>query len=100
MSALAELQTAAMAEGQLSAKQKQLIGVGIAVAHGGGGVIALHIHDAITAGANRQELEETIGVAISMGGGSAATAGSAALEAMDQFFADAGRAGTADAGHI
>lgn len=91
MAGFNELHQAAMAPGQISTKHKELIAIGIAVAGNCGGCIALHVHDAVKAGANRQEIEEAVGVAILMGGGPAAIAGTEALEALDQFLANNGR---------
>ena len=42
-------------------------------------------HDAVAAGATRQELLETIGVAIIMGGGPASMYAAHALDAIEQF---------------
>ena len=53
------------------------------------GCIAYHVHDAIAAGATREEIAETIGVAVMMGGGPAAVYGAEALEAAGQFGAAA-----------
>ena len=52
------------------------------------GCIAFHVHDALDAGANRQEVLETIGVAILMGGSPSMVYGCEALEALDQFELD------------
>ena len=91
MAGFNELQEAAMAAGQISTKHKELIAVGIAVAGNCGGCIALQVHDAVKAGASRQEIEEAVGVAILMGGKPAAIAGTEALEALEQFLVNKGR---------
>ncbi len=49
------------------------------------GCIAYHVHDAVDAGASRQELIETIGVAVMMGGGPSVVYGCEALQAIDQL---------------
>jgi AhpD family alkylhydroperoxidase len=85
MSAFAQLNGAATADGALSAKFKQLIALGIGVTVRCDGCIAYHVHDAIRAGATRQEILETIGIAVLMGGGPAMVYGCEALEALDQF---------------
>ena len=85
MSAFAQLSGTATAEGALSTKSKQLIALGIGVAVRCDGCIAYHLHDASRAGATRQEIMETIGVAILMGGGPAMVYGCEALEALEQF---------------
>ena len=51
--------------------------------------ISYHVHDALKAGASRDEVLEAFGVAILMGGGPAAMYACHALEALDQFAADA-----------
>ena len=43
------------------------------------------MHDAVKAGATRQEILETIGISIMMGGGPAVVYAGQALEALDQF---------------
>lgn len=71
--------------GHLTNKHKELIALGIAITVRCDGCIAYHIHDALNAGATRQEILETIGVAILMGGGPAVVYGAEALEALNQF---------------
>ena len=85
MSGFGSLHKAAMADGELSAKTKELIALGIAITVRCDGCIAYHIHDAIHAGANRDEILETIGVAVLMGGGPAVMYGAEALDALEQF---------------
>ena len=50
---------AAVAEGTLSTKTKELIALGIAIAVLCDGCIAFHVHDALQAGASREEIIET-----------------------------------------
>jgi AhpD family alkylhydroperoxidase len=85
VSAFAQLNGAATAEGALSAKVKQLMALAIGVTVRCDGCIAYHVHDAIRAGATRQEILETIGVAILMGGGPARVYACDVLAALDQF---------------
>jgi AhpD family alkylhydroperoxidase len=85
MSAFFQLSGAAMADGALSSKSKQLIALGIGVTLRCDGCIAYHVHDAMRAGATRQEIMETIGVAVFMGGGPSMVYGCEAMEAFDQF---------------
>jgi alkylhydroperoxidase/carboxymuconolactone decarboxylase family protein YurZ len=49
------------------------------------GCIAYHVHDAVLAGASREEVVETIGVAILMGGGPAMMYGCEAMAAFEQY---------------
>lgn len=78
---------AAVKDGALSAKVKELISLGIAIAVHCEGCIAAHVYDALKHGATREEIAETVGVAVLMGGGPATVYGSLALRAADQFLA-------------
>ncbi|AKA34234.1 carboxymuconolactone decarboxylase family protein [Flagellimonas lutaonensis] len=85
MHSFGELHTASTAKGVLSSKTKELIALGIAITVRCDGCVAYHVHDALAAGASSQEILETIGVAILMGGGPSVVYGCEALEALDQF---------------
>lgn len=50
-------------------KAKELMALSIAVCVRCDGCIAYHVHDALEAGASRDEIAEAIGVAVLMGGG-------------------------------
>lgn len=79
------LHTATITQGALSSKTKELIALGIAITVRCDGCIAFHVHDALKSGANSEEIMETIGVAILMGGGPSVMYGCEALEALNQF---------------
>ncbi|ADV50231.1 carboxymuconolactone decarboxylase family protein [Cellulophaga sp. E16_2] len=79
------LHKASTAEGVLSSKTKELIALGIAITVRCDGCIAFHVRDAIKSGALSEEIIETIGVAVMMGGGPALMYGCEALEALNQF---------------
>ncbi len=85
MSGFGALHKGATQSGAIDTKTKELIALGIAVAVRCDGCIAFHVHDAIEAGAERQEILEAIGVAVLMGGGPALMYGAEALAALDQF---------------
>lgn len=85
----AALHRGALAEGALDAKTKELMAVAISVATHCDPCIAYHVHDALRAGATREELAETIGVAVMMAGGPGLTYGAQALLAVDQFTGNA-----------
>jgi AhpD family alkylhydroperoxidase len=85
MSGFGALHKNAVAEGALSAATKELVALGIAVAVRCDGCIAYHVHDALEAGGDRDEIAETIGVAVLMGGGPALMYGAEAYEALDEF---------------
>jgi len=80
-----ELHEKTISEGALSSKVKELIALGIAITVRCDGCIAFHVHDAIQSGATNQEIMETIGVAILMGGGPSVVYGCEAMEALKQF---------------
>ena len=79
---------AAMAPGALSAKDKELMCVAIGISKQCNDCIGFHVKAAIAAGASREEIAETISVAMYMGGGPAFMYGARALEAYEQFASD------------
>ena len=85
MSGFARLHKKAVEEGALSSKVKEMMALAISIVVGCEGCIAYHIHDAVAAGATRQELLETIGVGILMGGGPGSIYGAHALDAVEKF---------------
>ena len=89
MGCFSKLHEKASETGTLDVKTKELIALAIAIAIRCDGCIAFHVHDAIKAGATKAEIEETIGVAILMGGGPAVMYGCEAFEAYQQFQAEA-----------
>lgn len=85
MEGFAKLHKSAVAEGALSTKTKELIALGIAISVRCDGCIAFHVNDAVKAGCTREEIMETIGVSILMGGGPSLVYGCEAMEALNQF---------------
>ncbi|CAA6604335.1 putative carboxymuconolactone decarboxylase family protein [Rhodospirillaceae bacterium LM-1] len=85
--AFSELAKTATATGALDPKAKELIAVAIAVAVRCDGCIAFHVKAAFDLGATREEIMETVGMSIYMGGGPSFIYGSQAVEAYDQFAA-------------
>jgi AhpD family alkylhydroperoxidase len=69
----------------LDAKAKELIALGIAVAVRCDDCIALHVKAAVERGASKEEVSETLGMAIYMGAGPSVMYASHALEAFAQF---------------
>src|SRR5579864_3032088 len=82
MTGFAQLHQEGMKAGALNEKQKELIALGIGIALRCDGCIAFHIHEALAQGATPAEICETIGVAITMGGGPALMYAAHALEAL------------------
>jgi AhpD family alkylhydroperoxidase len=85
MSGFARLHKKTVEEGCLSNKVKEMMALAISIVVGCEGCIAYHVHDAVAAGATRQELLETIGVGLLMGGGPGSIYAAHALEAIEQF---------------
>ena len=85
MESFGKLHESACSSGNLSAKSKELIALGISIASRCDGCISYHTHDAIVAGASKEEIAETIGVAVMMGGGPSVVYGCEALHAYQQF---------------
>ena len=77
----AELSKAAVADGALDRKTKELIALAIGVVEGCDGCIASHGQAAARAGATRQEAAEAIGVTFLMHGGPATIYGARAYAA-------------------
>ena len=92
MSGFGRLHKQAVQEAALSAKVKELMALSIGITLRCDGCVAYHVHDAIAAGASRQELLEAIGVAVMMGGGPALIYAAHALDAVEQFLAEPARA--------
>lgn len=82
-----ELHNAALADGALDGKTKELIALAIAVAQECDGCIAAHSHAAVLKGATPQEAAEAIGVTFLMNGGPATVYGARAYEAFQEFHA-------------
>jgi AhpD family alkylhydroperoxidase len=79
------LHQAAMADGALPARVKELIALAIAVVKGCDGCIAYHARAAARGGATADEVAEALGVALLMDGGSASVNGPRAWKAFDEM---------------
>jgi AhpD family alkylhydroperoxidase len=77
----------AMTDGALSEKQKELIALGISVSQRCAGCIGFHVKTLRRLGTTQAEFEETLGVAVYMGGGPAAMYAAEAMQAWEQFAA-------------
>jgi len=85
MKAFAGMAQAATATKALDTKTKELIALAIAVAIRCDDCIAFHVKAAVQQGASREEIMETLGMAIYMGAGPSVMYASHALEAFTQF---------------
>jgi AhpD family alkylhydroperoxidase len=81
--AFGSLAKAAIAPGELDSKTKELIALAIGITARCDGCLAFHAKAAKRHGATRQEIVETIQVALYMGGGPSMIYGAEALAAFD-----------------
>ncbi|WP_339705061.1 carboxymuconolactone decarboxylase family protein [uncultured Sphingosinicella sp.] len=89
MKAFSAMAKAATDAGALDTKTKELIALGIAVAIRCDGCVAFHAQAAVRQGATRDEVMETMGMALYMGAGPSLMYAAQAVEAYDQFAAKA-----------
>lgn len=87
MQGFSKMAQGALEDGAVSMKNKELIALGIGIASRCEGCIQAHVKKAIDAGATREEMHETIGVAILMSGGPGTVYGAIAHDVIDEFLA-------------
>ncbi|MFP6581508.1 MAG: carboxymuconolactone decarboxylase family protein [Candidatus Hydrogenedentota bacterium] len=85
MQIFGKLHHATMSAGALDVKTKELISLAIGISSRCEGCMMSHITGAYRNGATLADIEETIGVAISMGGGPSTVYGGKALAIAKQF---------------
>lgn len=85
MQGFGALHQASIKSGALESKTKELIALGIAITVRCDGCISFHVHDSMQAGASKEEIAETVSVAILMGGGPSVVYGIQAMQALSQF---------------
>ncbi len=83
--AYASMQRAAMADGALSSKVKELIALAVAVTRECDGCVASHARGAARQNATEEEVAEAIGVAILLNGGPGTVWGPRALAAFKEM---------------
>lgn len=88
--AFSAMAKAATEAGVLDSKTKELIALAISVAIRCDGCVAFHSEAAVRQGATREELMETMGMALYMGAGPSLMYAAQAVEAYDQFATKAG----------
>lgn len=86
--AFLQLEEAAFSDGELPAKHKELIAVGISVVIDCESCMQWHIEQAAKAGATFREVWEAVEVGIEMGGGPATVSARFALEVMEEVFGE------------
>lgn len=87
MRAFSALARAALETKALDTKTKELMALAISVAIRCDGCVAFHAEAAVKQGASRDEIMETMGMAIYMGAGPSVMYAAQAVEAFDQFAA-------------
>jgi AhpD family alkylhydroperoxidase len=95
MKAFSGIAQAALTQEALDRKTKELIALGIAVAVRCDDCIAFHAKAALEQGASREEIIETLGMAIYMGAGPSVMYATHALDAFKQFETSSGKVATA-----
>lgn len=85
MKSFSELGRSAMADGALGKKTKELMALALGVAAHCDPCIGYHVQALVKLGATRQELDETLGVAVYMGGGPSLMYAANAIAAFDEF---------------
>ncbi|MCP0914526.1 MULTISPECIES: carboxymuconolactone decarboxylase family protein [Legionella] len=85
MAGFSALSQAATKDGVLSKKTKELIAMALAVANHCPGCIGFHSQALVKYGATREELLETLGMAVYMGGGPSLMYAAEALQAFEEF---------------
>ena len=88
--AFSTMARAATEAGTLDTKTKELIALAISVAIRCDGCVAFHSQAAVKQGATREEIMEVMGMALYMGAGPSLMYAAQAVEAFDQFSAQAG----------
>lgn len=85
MKAFSGMAQAALKANALDTRTKELIALGIAVAIRCDGCVGFHAEAAMKQGATRDEVMETMGMAVYMGAGPSVMYAAQAVEAFDQF---------------
>ena len=87
MKGFSALAKGATAAGALDAKTKELIALALGIAARCDGCLAFHAKAVVELGGTRDEVMETLAMAVYMGGGPSLMYSALALEAYDQFAA-------------
>jgi AhpD family alkylhydroperoxidase len=83
--AFSQMARAALKDGALDKKTKELIALAIGVAVRCDGCIGFHVDALVKLGATRAEVEETLGMAIYMGGGPSLMTAADAIAAWEEY---------------
>ena len=85
MAGFSSMASAATKTATLDSKTKELIALGIGVAGRCDGCIGFHCQKLVALGASREEVAETLGLSVYMGGGPSLMYAADALKAFDEF---------------
>jgi AhpD family alkylhydroperoxidase len=85
MAGFGQLAKAAITDGALGAKHKELVALAIAVTQRCSGCIGFHVKALVQLGCTRAELEEMLSVCVYMGGGPALMYAAEAIAAWDEM---------------
>ena len=85
MKGFSAMASAALEDGALSKKTKEMIALAIGVATHCKGCIGFHVKALIALGVTRDELAEVLGMAIYMGGGPSLMYAAEAMQAFEEF---------------
>ena len=85
MQGFSALAQAATRDGALTKKTKELMALALGVAARCDGCIGFHVEALVKLGATREEIEETLGMAVYMGGGPSLMYAADAIAAYEQF---------------
>ena len=85
LKAFGGISKAAMTDGALDKKTKELIALAIGISAHCDGCIGFHVRAARRHGAPREQIAETVAMCLYMGGGPSLMYGAKALDAFDQF---------------
>jgi len=85
MRGFSSMASAAMEDGALDRKTKELIALAIGIAGHCKGCNGFHVQSLVKLGVSRVEIEDMLGVAIYMGGGPSLMYAAEALQAFDEF---------------
>lgn len=94
MKGFSSIAQAALKANVLDVKTKELIALAIGVATRCDDCIGFHVKAAVAQGASREEILETLGMAIYMGAGPSVMYAAHAIEAFDQFNSSAADVGS------
>ena len=83
--AFIDMENQAFSAGKLGRKYKEMVAIGISIHINCESCLEWHIHEALNAGASKEEIIEAIGVGIEMGGGPATVSSRFAMKVLEYY---------------